>query len=68
MRTLHWVDIKTDTLLWLMEADYFYWAAVTRAKPNIVRIWVVDKFVQQETEYDDLDKAKAVALALVMMT
>ena len=27
-----------------------------------------DKFVQQETEYDDLDEAKAVAMALVAMT
>ena len=68
MKTLHWVDRTTDDFLWLMEADYFYWAAVTRVKPNIVRIWVGDKFVQQETEYDDLGKAKAVALALVMMT
>ena len=67
MKTLHWVDRTTDNFLWLTEADHFYWAAISWEKPHTVRIWVGDKFVQQETEYDDIDEAKAVAVALVAM-
>ena len=67
MKNLHWVDRKPNDFLWLMEADHFYWAAISMEKPHAVRIWVVDNFVRQETEYDDIDEAKAVAMALVAM-
>ena len=68
MKNLKWDNGKTGTYLWLREADRFYWAAISWEKPHTVRIWVGDKFVQQETEYEDLDEAKAVAVALVVMT